>query len=77
MTIAPLTLQVYEFIRTYWQETGMSPTLREIATGCYASPSTIMRHLDRLEGMGWIMREMSKPRSIRIGEHAPDYRPVE
>lgn len=77
MTLAPLTLQVYEVIRDYWQTKGMSPTLREIANSCYASHTTILRHLDRLEGMGWIVREPGKSRSIRLGEHAPDYRPLE
>lgn len=67
----PMTQTVFDFIRRYIDENHFSPTLREIGEGCYTGHTSILRHLDRLEGMGWIEREPGKPRSIRIGPLAP------
>ena len=67
------TRDVYEFIRDYLQEEKRSPSVREIGDGCYVGHTTILTHLARLEGMGWIEREMNMARSIRLGDRAPDY----
>lgn len=71
--IEGFTLTVYEFIRDYLRKNHYSPTLREIGRGCYASHTTILPHLARLEARGWIVREMGKARSISLGDRAPDY----
>ena len=71
--IDPTTRDVYEFIRDYLEEEKRSPSVREIGDGCYVGHTTILTHLARLEGMGWIEREMNMARSIRLGERAPDY----
>ena len=68
----PITREVYAFVRDYIQENRRSPTLREIGSGCYISHTAVMRHLDKLEGMGWLEREPNIPRSMRLGELAPD-----
>lgn len=71
----PQTLRVYEYIRDYIQRTRLNPTIREIGEGVYLSPSAVMTHLSHLEAKGWIVRELGVARSIRLGEHAPDYVP--
>lgn len=73
--IDPLTQAVYDYIAQYIRNERRSPTLREVGTGCHVSHTTIITHLARLEGMGWIEREYGTPRSIRLGELAPDYDP--
>jgi SOS-response transcriptional repressor LexA len=70
--IDPNTLEVYRFIRDYLEEEKRSPSIREIGDGCFVGHTTILTHLARLEGMGWIEREMNMARSIRLGEYAPD-----
>lgn len=64
--MADTTEQVYLFLCQYIDEHGYSPSIREIALGCYIGRSTVIRHLDRLEGQGRISRELEQPRSIQI-----------
>lgn len=71
--IEPMTWQVYYYIRDFHRREGFSPSLREIGEGCYIAHTTALNHIARLEGMGWVVREVQKPRSIRLAEHAPDY----
>lgn len=71
----PLTRTVYEYIRDYLRQERRPPTLREIGAGCYVGHTTVLTHLARLEGMGWIEREIGRARSIRLGPYAPDYEP--
>lgn len=75
--IAPTTHTIYEFIRDYLKAERRSPAQREIAEGCYLAHTTVLTHLARLEGMGWIEREPNIARSIRLGPLAPDYEPEE
>lgn len=69
----PYTQAVYDFICDYLRRKQMSPTIREIGQGVYLGHTTVWGHLSKLEGMGWIVREPGIPRSIRLGELAPDY----
>ena len=47
--------QIYEFILRYMQESGGSPTVREICQGVgLASPSTVLVHLNNMEAAGLI-----------------------
>ena len=71
----PLTRDVYDYIVWYLKEHNYSPALREIGKGCSVAHTTVITHLARLEGKDWIVREYGVPRSIRLGEHAPDYVP--
>lgn len=66
MTPDDMTEQVYAFIRLTIERFGMPPTFREIATGCFISLGTVMRHVDRLEAQGRLVREQNKARSIRL-----------
>jgi SOS-response transcriptional repressor LexA len=60
------TEAVFAFIQQYIMDEGMAPSQREIAKACYLAPSAVLRHLDRLEAWGWIIRQPNKARSIRI-----------
>jgi SOS-response transcriptional repressor LexA len=60
------TETIYRFLEDYADEHGGSPTVREIAAGCFVSVGTVMRHLDRMENLGWISRQPGKARSIRL-----------
>ena len=60
------TEAVYHFIVAYIQEHGISPSQREIAEGCYLVRSSVLRHLDKLEAWGRIIRDPNKARSIRL-----------
>ena len=68
----PITHEVYAFVRNYIHEYRRSPTLREIGKACYISHTSVIRHLDKLEGMGWLEREPNMPRSMRLGDLSPD-----
>ncbi|MAU09963.1 MAG: hypothetical protein CL607_09100 [Anaerolineaceae bacterium] len=68
----PITRKVYIFVRDYIHDNRRSPTLREIGNACYISHTSVIRHLDKLEGMGWLEREPNMPRSMRLGDLAPD-----
>jgi hypothetical protein len=65
-TKQPLLEAVYNFIFEYIQQNSSSPTLREIAAGCYLGISTTYRFLDKLEAQGRIQRELGKSRNIRL-----------
>ena len=65
------TKAVYEFIQHYTAaHHGYAPSIREIGQGAYLAPSTVIRHLDRLEAWGLIEREAKLPRSIRLTDKA-------
>ena len=60
-------LAIYDFIRTYTDEHGYPPSVREIgAAGGLASPSTVHMHLKVLEERGLIKRDSKKPRTIEV-----------
>lgn len=58
------TESVYQFIKGYHELHRKSPTIREIASGCFISVGSVMRHLDRLEMSTLIEREPNQARSI-------------
>jgi len=59
--------EIYEFIKCQIQEKGYPPSVREI---CYAvglsSTSTVHAHLGKLEKLGYIRRDPTKPRAIEL-----------
>lgn len=68
------TLAVLKFIREYMALHSWSPTLREIADACnLAWPSSVPRHLDRLEAWGLIVREAGQARSIAVTEKGREF----
>jgi SOS-response transcriptional repressor LexA len=68
MTPSSTTEDVLQYIRHSIEEHGWSPTIREIASGCFISVGSVIRHLDRLEARGRIIRELGQARSIRLVE---------
>jgi DNA-binding MarR family transcriptional regulator len=61
------TESVYAFIIEYMKaHNGLAPSQREIAASCYLVRSAVLRHLDRLEAWGRIIREPGKARSISL-----------
>ncbi|HEX2621616.1 MAG TPA: winged helix-turn-helix transcriptional regulator [Phototrophicaceae bacterium] len=68
----PINEEVYRFISSYIQEHGYSPSLRDIAKGCYLGRSTVIRHLDKLEAADLITRDPNVARSITLIKHLPE-----
>jgi len=59
--------QVLNFITRFIEKKGYAPSVREIAKGCnISSPSMVQYHLNILEHDGYIDRDPSIPRSIRL-----------
>lgn len=59
--------QIYDFIRTYQQEKGYPPSVREMAAAVgLSSPSTVHAHLSALEERGLIKRDKTKPRALEV-----------
>lgn len=59
---------VYEFVRDFKERKGIAPSLREIATGCYLSRTTVQHHLMRLEAWGWVIVLPGTARGIVVLE---------
>jgi repressor LexA len=60
-------IEIMKFIQEQVKVEGYPPTVREIAVAVgLASSSTVHGHLDRLEKKGYIHRDPTKPRTIKI-----------
>ena len=60
-------LAIYDFSRSYSDEHGYPPSVREIGAAVgLASPSTVHMHLKVLEEQGLIKRDSKKPRTIEV-----------
>lgn len=58
--------KIYTFLVNFIEENRFSPSIREIASGCFINVATVIRYLDILEANGRIERTIGKARSIRI-----------
>lgn len=70
MATAPTGRQaeILAFIEDHVERNGYPPTVREIGQGVgLASPSTVHRHLEKLEASGHLRRDPSKPRAMLVG----------
>ena len=66
-------LAIYDFIRSYSDEHGYPPSVREIGAAVgLASPSTVHMHLKVLEEHGLIKRDSKKPRTIEVMDKGED-----
>lgn len=62
-------LEVYNFLKSYTENRGFPPSVREICEAVgLSSTSTVHGHLKRLEKKGLIKRDPSKPRALEIVE---------
>ncbi len=60
-------MKILEFIKNEVEHKGYPPSVREIGSFVgLASSSTVHGHLSRLEKMGYIRRDPTKPRAIEI-----------
>src|SRR5215212_8698218 len=60
--------EIFDFISRYLSSHGYPPTVREIgkAVGLHSS-STVHAHLSKLESLGVLRRDPTKPRAMRSG----------
>ena len=59
--------EIYEFLKTYTDNKGYPPSVREICQAVgLKSTSTVHSHLNKLEKLGYIRRDPTKPRAIEI-----------
>lgn len=59
--------EVYEFIKEQIDEVGYPPSVREICVAVgLSSPSTVHRYINSLEEKGYIIKENSKKRAIKL-----------
>ena len=59
--------EIFDFIGSYLGKHGYPPTVREIgkAVGLHSS-STVHAHLGKLESLGVLRRDPSKPRALEV-----------
>jgi repressor LexA len=59
--------EIFDFISSYLSSHGYPPTVREIgkAVGLHSS-STVHAHLSKLEGLGVLKRDPTKPRAMEV-----------
>ncbi len=59
--------QILDFIRTFRQDNGYSPSVREVASHCgIKSPSVVQYHLEQLLDAGLITKDRERSRSIGV-----------
>jgi len=62
-------LRILNFIRTFFQQRGYAPTVRDIVKGCNISTSSVVQyHLNMLEREGYIQRDPKVFRSMRLAK---------
>ncbi len=62
----PSIIVIYEFLQMYIERYHYPPSIREIASGCYLSTTTVAYHLDQLEAQGRIRRRRGRARGITV-----------
>lgn len=62
-------ISVLVYIHDYINENGISPTIRDICTGTgLRSTSSVHRHIEKLDSLGYLLKDFASPRSIRVNE---------
>jgi repressor LexA len=75
MALTPRQKQVLDFLVTYCEGNGYSPSFEEIASGLdLASLATVHKHITALEQKGYLKRRYNESRSIEV---SPEYRAAE
>lgn len=60
-------ISILEFIRSFIREKGYPPSVREIGKAVgLSSSASIHNHLQKLEAVGYIQRNPSKPRALEV-----------
>ena len=69
LTLTPKQKEILDFIRTYRQKRGLSPTQREICEAFgYSSFGTLQKHIKLLLEKGVLVRDWNKRRSLVLAE---------
>ena len=59
--------EIFDFIRRHWNKHGYPPTVREIGKAVgLTSSSTVHAHLSKLEQVGVLRRDPTKPRALEL-----------
>jgi len=67
-------VEILLFIKSEIQRQGYPPSVREICKGVdLKSTSTVHAHLEKLESLGYIRKDATKPRAIEIIERDEDF----
>jgi len=66
-----VTESVYLYVIWCLLDKHRPPSLREIVDACYLSPTAVIRHLDKIEGMGRLELIPREPRGIVLGDVKP------
>jgi len=67
--LTPNEQKTYDYIRRTISEDGFAPSVRDICDACgIKSTATVHSYLNKLEEKGWIRRDGSKSRALRIEE---------
>ena len=67
MAITPKQKAVFDYIKKYLDENGVSPTFDEIALHFnYRSKGTVYKHIKALRYNGLIRQEWNRPRSMKV-----------
>ncbi|MCR1898075.1 transcriptional repressor LexA [Irregularibacter muris] len=70
--ISSKQLRILDFIKSELSSKGYPPSVREICEAVnLRSTSTVHGHLEKLEKLGYIRRDPTKPRAIEIIDHNP------
>lgn len=63
------TLLVLNFVHDFINENGFSPTVREIGEAVgLKSTSSVQAHMDKLDSLGYLVKDHKKTRNIRVNE---------
>ena len=75
MTVSSLSTkqkQILDYIKENLRAKGYPPSVREIGEAVgLSSSSTVHSHLTKLESLGYIKRDPTKPRAINVLDEAP------
>ena len=72
MNLTPKQLRVLDYVRSYRQTHGCSPTMQEIADELGVSKVTVFEHVGALVEKGALTREPNKARSLSVVEEGDD-----
>lgn len=65
--------QILDFIYHYIKDNGFPPTVREICAAVeLSSPATVHARLNKLEAAGFIVKDSTKNRTMRVVGYVPD-----
>jgi len=66
-TLSPRQKSILEFIEKQMSDRGFPPSVREIGAEIgLSSPSTVHNHLERLQKFGYLKKDPSTPRGLRV-----------